>query len=567
MPLGMAERTLGQCFVCVPSRDLAAPERRLVDLPPQHHPGPRTGGLQRSVGRGHVPILAKKTGAPRSALYRGAVSDHHDNDTPDVSAENPISDSWVWVGTHRPPIPRALVDYMTGQWEEIVIDRGIHPAAAACAVRRSTLAEAFPGATIVVPTGSFKVRANDTDFRFRPGSDFFWLTASHEPDGVLVLTPEPSGVSAVLYVEVGGDHSTHRFFTDAQYGELWTGRRPTLEETSHHLGITAQSKDDLAKVLADATGEVLVLRGYDAAVDAAVAPAEDDALLASTLSELRLVKDAYEVARLQDAVDATVLGFEDVVRALPAAEGRGERVIEGIFNLRARVDGNDVGYSTIAASGSHATILHWTHNDGAVRSGDLLLLDAGVECADLYTADVTRTLPISGRFSPAQRRLYELVLAAQEAGIAAVQPGAKFIDPHNAAMEVLAKGLIELGILEDVGEEATLPTTQLHRRYTLHGTSHMLGIDVHDCAHARNEFYGGELKPGYVLTVEPGLYFQPNDLTVPEDFRGIGIRIEDDVLVTEDGNVVLSAALPRDPDAIEAWMHDLFAKPQPNLGL
>jgi Xaa-Pro aminopeptidase len=200
-------------------------------------------------------------------------------------------------------------------------------------------------------------------------------------------------------------------------------------------------------------------------------------------------------------------------------------------------------------------------------SGELLLLDAGVECHNLYTADVTRTMPISGTYSPAQRRIYELVLAAQDAGIAAVRPGAKFMDPHDAAMAVLAEGLHELGILKEDPSSALRKDRQLHRRYTLHGTSHMLGIDVHDCAHARNELYWGDLKEGYVLTVEPGLYFQRNDLTVPEEYRGIGVRIEDDILVTADGARNLSAALPRAADDVEAWMAELWRGATPNLGL
>ena len=174
--------------------------------------------------------------------------------------------------------------------------------------------------------------------------------------------------------------------------------------------------------------------------------------------------------------------------------GRGERVIEGVFNLRARVEGNDTGYDTIAASGPHATTLHWVRNTGAVRKGDLLLLDAGVEGHELYTADVTRTMPINGTFSPAQRRIYDLVYEAQSAGIAAVRPGANFMDPHDAAMKVLAQGLFDLGILKEEPEDALRKDRQLHRRYTLHGTSHMLGIDVHDCANARNEFYWGTWK-------------------------------------------------------------------------
>ncbi len=203
----------------------------------------------------------------------------------------------------------------------------------------------------------------------------------------------------------------------------------------------------------------------------------------------------------------------------PAAEGRGERVIEGVFHLRARVEGNDTGYDTIAASGSNATVLHWMRNTGVVRKGDLLLLDAGVECNNLYTADVTRTMPINGKYSPAQRRIYELVLAAQQAGIDAVKPGATFKAPHEAAMKVLAQGLFDLGILKEEPEVALRPEQQLHRRYTLHGTSHMLGLDVHDCANARDEMYrDGVLEEGYVLTVEPGLYFQSER---PHGARGV----------------------------------------------
>jgi Xaa-Pro aminopeptidase len=226
-----------------------------------------------------------------------------------------------------------------------------------------------------------------------------------------------------------------------------------------------------------------------------------------------------------------------------------------------------VGYDTIAASGSDATILHWMRNDGKVRNGEMLLLDAGVECHNLYTADVTRTMPINGKFSPAQKRVYELVLAAQAAGIEAVKPGVAFLAPHEAAMKVLAQGLFDLGILKEGPEVSLRRDRQLHRRYTLHGTSHMLGIDVHDCANARDDSYFGELQEGYVLTVEPGLYFQANDLTVPVEYRGIGVRIEDDVLVTADGSRNLSAALPRSVETIEAWMAGLWANGPTNLGL
>jgi len=492
------------------------------------------------------------------------------NDTPepDVSAQHPVSENWVWVGPHRPPCPRVLFEQMTSNWAVESASTEVHPASAFNAARRKRLGEHFAGKTLVIPTGNQKVRANDTDYRFRAGTDFFYLTSCSEPDAVLVIAPSAAGPRSTLYVPQRRDHRTHEFFTDARYGELWVGPRRGVQESATFHAIETAPLEHLATHLTSLSAtEVLTLRGFDATVDSLIETHADDVQVAQTLSEHRLVKDHFEVAQLELAIAHTVKGFEDVVRALPSAEGRGERVIEGIFNLRARVEGNDVGYDTIAASGSHATILHWTRNDGVVTRGDLLLLDAGVECHNLYTADVTRTMPVNGTFSPAQRRIYELVLRAQHAGIAAVRPGVPFMAANDAAMKVLAEGLHELGILTEDPATALRRDRQLHRRYTLHGVSHMLGIDVHDCANARNEHYIGDLFEGYVLTVEPGLYFQANDLTVPEEYRGIGVRIEDDILVTADGSRNLSAALPRDPDDVESWMARLWSRGPLNLGL
>ena len=459
--------------------------------------------------------------------------------------------------------PDALVAFMATDWKPTdTTPARPHPAAGNYARRRQDLSSRFPGAHLVIPTGLPRVRANDTEYRFRPGSDFYWLCGHTEPGGVLVLQAvEGGGHRARLYVEPRADRTTPAFFTNARTGELWVGPRMGVAELARLLSVECAALAELAGDLAELDGPVLALRGMDAGVDGAVAePADptEERRMAQELSEFRLVKDDHEIRMLERAVAATIRGFEDVVRALPEAMEQGERVVEGVFNLRARVDGNDVGYETIAASGSHATILHWNRNDGEVLSGELLLLDAGVESPELYTADITRTLPVSGRFSADQRRLYELVYRAQQAAIAEVRPGAAFLDPHRAAMRVLAAGLVELGILRVSAEEALAPDLQVHRRYTLHGTSHMLGLDVHDCSHAREQEYrDGSLLPGQVLTIEPGLYFQADDLTVPEALRGIGIRIEDDVLVTEEGCRVLSAALPSEPDAVERWMADL----------
>jgi len=238
----------------------------------------------------------------------------------------------------------------------------------------------------------------------------------------------------------------------------------------------------------------------------------------------------------------------------------GERWLEGTFFRRARTMGHDLGYDSIVAGGSHATTLHWTENSGPIPPGRLVLLDMGVEGNNLYTADVTRTLPVDGTYTPLQRDLYSVVLEAQQAGIDAVRPGADFQAPHQAAMRVIVAALDDLGLLPVPAEEALSPDSKVYTRWTLHSTSHMLGLDVHDCAAASDETYKhGPLKEGMVLTVEPGLYFQEDDLLVPEELRGIGIRIEDDIAVTADGSVNLSASLPREPGAVEEWMAGLRA--------
>lgn len=454
------------------------------------------------------------------------------------------------------------------------------------AKRRGLLGARFPGLALVVPTGGPQVRANDTDYPFRPGSDFFWLTGCHEPDAVLVMRPTSAGDhDCVLYVADRSDRSTTAFYTDRRYGELWVGPRPGVRGTSEALDIECRPLPELPAELARlAPATTRALRGVDAGVDRlllpyrppaakaadgpqaapknAKAPLDPDAEFAATLSELRLVKDDHEIAMLSEAVAATVRGFHDCVRELTRAAElpNGERWLEGTFWRRARVDGNDVGYGSIVACGHHATTLHWVRDDGPVRPGDLALLDMGVESRSLYTADVTRTIPVSGRFAAAQRRVYEVVWRAQQAGIDAVKPGAAFLDPHRAAMRVIAEALSDWGLLpggveETLDESPDAPGAGVHRRYTLHATSHMLGLDVHDCARARDEHYrDGPLDTGMVLTVEPGLYFQPDDLTVPPELRGIGVRIEDDILVTTDGRRNLSAALPRDPDDVESWM-------------
>ncbi|MFJ3513743.1 MULTISPECIES: aminopeptidase P family protein [unclassified Streptomyces] len=460
----------------------------------------------------------------------------------DAPADAPADTSaHLNTGSHDRPVSSELSRFMAGNWTPTPLSDSTRvPGHAVTPARRARLSARFPGERLIVPAGELKVRSNDCDHRFRPHSAYAWLTGlTGEDQAGHVLVMEPSGPhahEAVLYLRPRSPRAdgNGEFYRDRRYGEFWVGRRPDLAEAERLTGIRCAHLDRLGSP-----------SGRNAATDAE---------LASALSELRLVKDAWEVEQLQLAVDHTTAGFEDVVRALPRAlaHPRGERWIEGVFGLRARAEGNGTGYETIAASGAHACTLHWIRNDGRLNGEELLLLDAGVETDTLYTSDITRTLPLSGRFSPVQRQVYELVLAAQEAGIAALRPGASFGDFHRAGMRVIAEGLAQWGVLKNAEGD-------LHRRYTLCSSGHMLGLDVHDCAKARAETYlDGVLEEGQVLTVEPGLYLQPDDETLPAELRGIGVRIEDDLVITSDGARLMSGALPRTVAGIEEWMGRLL---------
>ncbi|MBK6014962.1 aminopeptidase P family protein [Streptomyces sp. MBT53] len=484
------------------------------------------------------------------------VADELTPETPETESEEPIKKRKNGL---YPGVSDELADSMKSGWADTEL-HDLRPVEQAehTARRRAALSARFPGERLVIPAGNLKTRSNDTEYPFRASVEYAYLTGNLTEDGVLVLEPTTEGHKATIYLLPRSDRENGEFWLSGQ-GELWVGRRHSLTESEALYGIPAADVRELPEALREATGPVRVVRGYDAGIEAALTDkvtAERDEELRVFLSEARLVKDEFEIAELQKAVDSTVRGFEDVVRVLDKAEATSERYIEGTFFLRARVEGNDVGYGSICAAGPHATTLHWVRNDGPVRSGDLLLLDAGVETHTLYTADVTRTLPINGRFTELQKQIYDAVYEAQEAGIAAVQPGGKYRDFHDAAQRVLAEKIVEWGLVE--GPVERVLELGLQRRWTLHGTGHMLGMDVHDCAAARTETYvEGTLEPGMVLTVEPGLYFQADDLTVPEEYRGIGVRIEDDILVTEDGNRNLSDELPRTSAEVESWMASL----------
>lgn len=462
----------------------------------------------------------------------------------------------------RDPYSEKFKKFIVSGWEPYSDELPTELASAPWAAkRRQAIVEQNPGATLVFPAGPLKVRANDTDYRFRPHTAFAYYTGlgeDREPDAVLVVSESES----VLFFRPRAPRTDREFYADARYGEMWVGQRDSLDEMASLTGLESRDVRSLEEYLAG-RDNLRVVREADPGVTELVdrlrggADEEADAELHRLASSQRFVKDQYEIDEMGRAIAATKVGFDAVIRELPnaVANGRGERWVEGIFALHARHLGNAVGYDTIAAGADHANTLHWIVNDGDLADGDLLLLDAGVEVNSLYTADITRTLPVGGTFTPEQRRVYDAVLRAQQAGIDACVAGRPWKDVHAASIRVVAEFCEELGILPVSVDESVSEEGGQHRRWMVHGTSHHLGLDVHDCAHASREDYReGTMQPGMIITVEPGIYFKSTDLLVPEEYRGIGVRIEDDVLITEDGPVVLSDAFPRTADDVEAWI-------------
>ncbi|MDO5751747.1 aminopeptidase P family protein [Arthrobacter sp.] len=522
---------------------------------------------------------------------------NHNEKTPantDHSSEQPLEER-VNNRSHRPDSD-AFRTFMASQWAPGSAELPARAEVADHAARRRrAISGQFKNERLVIPAGPLKVRSNDCDYRFRPHSAFAHLTGlgvDHEPDAVLVLDPVADGEGddggnhrATLYFRPMAGRDSKAFYADSRSGEFWIGRRPTLAEFQALLGLPTADLSELEVAVTKNVGETSVggtsirlVRKVDENIDALVDTAryntaknpdamdfsildDLDAQLAEELSALRLVKDEWEIEQMKVAVAATIAGFEDIVKALPraVAHKRGERVVEGAFFARAREEGNELGYDTIAAAGNNATVLHWNRNTGTVDSGKLLLVDAGVEADTLYTADVTRTLPVNGKYTDVQRKIYQAVLDAADAAFAVAVPGRKFREVHEAAMKVLAERLSDWGLLPVTAEVALSPAGQQHRRWMPHGTSHHLGLDVHDCAQARADLYiDGIITEGMIFTIEPGLYFKDEDLAIPAEYRGHGVRIEDDILITANGPVNLSAALPREADAVEAWMANLL---------
>jgi Xaa-Pro aminopeptidase len=418
--------------------------------------------------------------------------------------------------------------------------------------RRCELLDRLGGAAVLLVAGSAPRRTHTMFYAFRPDSDFFYLTGFCEPEAALLLRPGCPDV-AFLRPQDG-------------LAETWNGRRLGLERAVAALGV------DEVYAYAELGGRLCdLLAGHDRLCYPLGGHADVDSLVLAMLNsprarveggpttiihpravlhELRLYKSANEVDLLRTAAAVTASAFCAAIGHIrPGAnECEVQSALEGTF---LRLGGNGPAYGTIVAGGVNATILHYNDNNAVLAAGDLVLVDAGAEVG-YYASDVTRTFPVSGRFTAAQRGVYEIVLQAQLAAIDAVRPGLTFEHYHAVADEHLTQGLVALGILE--GSVSALIARGAHKPYTLHRAGHFLGLDTHDVGRTASGGVSRTLEPGMVLTVEPGLYFAGDDPHVPAALRGMGIRIEDDVCVTQGAPLVLSAAIPKTVAAIEAAM-------------
>ena len=412
------------------------------------------------------------------------------------------------------------------------------------------------GAVAILPSAPVAIRSNDVEFIFRQDSDFYYLTGFAEPESVALFAPGHKDGEVVMFVR---PRDRER--------ETWTGRRAGIEGAMLEYGADkAYVIDELDRVLPrylEGVERVYYPLGINERMNArvlelmrgaqAMRPRTGSGPVAmldprELIHEARLKKRPEELDAMRRAIAISGEAHKEAMRR--ARGGMMEWEVEALVDYTFRSRGAaGPSYPSIIASGPNAATLHYINNDRCMLGGDLLLIDAGCE-VDFYASDVTRTFPVGARFNSAQRALYSVVLAAQLRGIDAVKPSARFDDVHEAALRVLVEGMIDLGLIKGPLDDAL--ATAAYRRYYMHRTSHWLGMDVHDVGLYR---VGGEsraLEPSMVLTVEPGIYIAPDDESAPEAMRGVGIRIEDDVLVTADGHEVLTAAIPKTIDEVEA---------------
>lgn len=428
------------------------------------------------------------------------------------------------------------------------------------ATRRARIAETLRRdcAALVLYGGSLRNRSNDTDFRFRPDSDFHYLTGLEEPGAVMVLRPDE-----------GGGEPTFTLFVRPRDrdAETWSGRRVGPEGAVEQFGATqahplGELDEHLPKLL-DGCEQIYLPVGRWAKLDAAVrravahlrrrnregtTPPHRYGEVADLLGEDRIRKDDAALASLRRAIEISAEAHVAAMRR--TKPGVFEYEIEAVLEYEFRRRGSTgPGYGTIVGTGDNATILHYVANRDRLREGDVLLVDAGAEW-DYFSGDITRSWPVNGRFRPEQRALYEVVLAANLAGIEKATVGSNIDAIHEACVRVLCDGIAQLGLLNESAEQ--IREQMLYKKFYMHRSSHWLGVDVHD---AGRYTLGGKprpLAPGHVLTIEPGLYIAADTADVPDAFRGLGVRIEDDVLIAEPGPEVLTAGAPKQIGELEA---------------
>jgi len=422
--------------------------------------------------------------------------------------------------------------------------------------RRAALARALGNSVAVIPAARHAVRNADTEYEFRQNSDFYYLTGLKEPDAVLIVAPHRERERDVLFLRPRD-----------RTAEIWNGKRVGIEGAVADYGFEAAYPiDELDAKLPDfllGTASLHYGIGMDERLDRLVLDAVKEARHrvrrggtaplsfnepGTLLHEMRLHKSAEELDCMRRAAAASLAGHEAGMRATRPGlwEYELEAVIE--YNYR-RAGAQDIAYPSIVAGGANATILHYNTNREQLRDGDLVLVDSGAE-VDVYASDVTRTWPVNGKFSAEQRAIYDIVLRAQKAGIEHVRPGRSYNAYHDAAVRTLTEGLVDVGLLRGSIDEL-IETNKFFDFYP-HRTGHWIGLDVHDVGRYKDadDSYRA-LEPGMVLTVEPGLYVQA-DLDVPERWKGIGVRIEDDVLCTSSEPDVLTAAIPKEIADLEA---------------
>ncbi len=414
-----------------------------------------------------------------------------------------------------------------------------------------------PGTIAVLPAAPVQRRNNDVDFAFRQDSDFFYLTGFNEPESIAVLVPGRAQAQFILFVRdrdptretwdgrrAGPAGATRDFGADdafpiADIDEILPGLMENRERVYYPMG----AYEDFDRQM---RGWVNGLRGQ---ARFGRHPPYEFVALQHVLHDMRLYKSRGELSLMREAANIAARAH---VRAMNrSSPGVNEYELMAELLHEFRLSNADTSYQPIVGSGPNACILHYHENNRTLRDGDLLLVDAGCEY-ECYASDITRTWPVNGEFTSEQRAVYEVVLAANLAAIAKTHAGNHWNDPHEAAVRVITQGLVKLGLLK--GRLPGLIRSEAYKRYFMHRTGHWLGMDVHDVGDYKVGDEWRVLEPGMVMTIEPGIYIPPGDREAPKKFRGIGIRIEDDVAVTANGADVLTKRAPKDPDEIESLL-------------